>query len=102
VVLNTATLIITAVLGMVIGVLVMVLHQTHINQEQAKTPEARLARDLATIGGSIDYDVSQDGRSIRLRVFPGRTWKPLSAQPDTPGAGSITLYDPTRGAFESK
>ena len=101
-VLNTATLIITAVLGMAIGVLIMVLHQTHIDQEHAKTPEARLARDLATIGGSIDYDVSQDGRSIRLRVFPGRTWKLLSAQPDTPGAGSITLYDPTRGAYESK
>ena len=101
-VLNTATLIITAVLGMAIGVLIMVLHQTHIDQEQAKTPEARLARDLATIGGSIDYDVSQDGRSVRLRVFPGRTWKVLSAQPDTTGAGSITLYDPTRGAYESK
>jgi len=95
-VLNTATLIITAVLGMAIGVLIMVLHQTHIDQEHAKTPEARLARDLATIGGSIDYDVSQDGRSIRLRVFPGRTWKLLSAQPDTSGAGGITLYDPTR------
>jgi len=104
-VLNTATLIITGVLGMAIGVLIMVLHQTHIDQEHAKTPEARLARDLATIGGSIDYDVSQDGRSIRLRVFPGRTWKLLSAQPDTSGAGgagSITLYDPTRGAYESK
>jgi hypothetical protein len=101
-VLNTATLIITVVLGMAIGVLIMVLHQTHIDQEYAKTAEARLARDLATIGGSIDYDVSQDGRSIRLRVFPGRTWKLLSAQPDTPGAGSITLYDPTRGAYESK
>jgi hypothetical protein len=101
-VLNTATLIITAVLGMAIGVLIMVLHQTHIDQKHAKTPEARLARDLATIGGSIDYDVSQDGRSIRLRVFPGRTWKLLSAQPDTSGAGSITLYDPTRGAYESK
>ena len=101
-VLNTATLIITAVLGMVIGVLVMVLHQTHINQEQAKTPEARLARDLATIGGSIDYDVSQDGRWIRLRVFPGKTWKLLSAQSDTQGSGTITLYDPTRGAYESK
>src|SRR6516225_9876133 len=91
-VLNTATLI-------------MVLHQTHTDQEHAKTPEARLARDLATIGGSIDYDVSQDGRSIRLRVFPGRTWKLLSAQPDTSGAGgagSITLYDPARGAYESK
>ena len=104
-VLNTATLIITGVLGMAIGVLIMVLHQTHIDQEHAKTPEARLARDLATIGGSIDYDVSQDGRSIRLRVFPGRTWKLLSAQPDTSGAGgagSITLYDPTRGAYETK
>ena len=104
-VLNTATLIITGVLGMAIGVLIMVLHQTHIEQEHAKTPEARLARDLATIGGSIDYDVSQDGRSMRLRVFPGRTWKLLSAQPDTTGAGgagSITLYDPTRGAYESK
>ena len=104
-VLNTATLIITGVLGMAIGVLIMVLHQTHIDQEHAKTPEARLARDLATIGGSIDYDVSQDGRSIRLRVFPGRTWKLLSAQPDTSGAGgagSITLYDPARGAYESK
>jgi hypothetical protein len=95
-VLNTATLIITAVLGMAIGVLIMVLHQTHIDQEHAKTPEARLARDLATIGGSIDYDVSQDGRSIGLRVFPGRTWKLLSAQPDTSGAGTITLYDPAR------
>src|SRR6516164_8510300 len=85
-VLNTATLIITAVLGMAIGVLIMVLHQTHIDQEHAKTAEARLARDLATIGGSIDYDVSQDGRSIRLRVFSGRTWKLLNAQPDTSGA----------------
>ena len=101
-VLNTATLIITGVLGMAIGVLIMVLHQTHTDQEHAKTPEARLARDLATIGGSIDYDVSQDGRSIRLRVFPGRTWKLLSAQPDRSGAGSITLYDPARGAYESK
>ena len=100
--LNTATLIITAVLGMVIGVLVMVLHQTHINQEQAKTPEARLARDLATIGGSLGYGVSQDGRWIRLRVFPGKTWKLLSAQSDTQGSGTITLYDPTPGAYESK
>ena len=57
-VLNTATLIITAVLGIAIGVLVMVLHQTHIDQERAKAPAARLARDLATIGGSLDYDVS--------------------------------------------
>ena len=101
-VLNTATLIITAVLGMVIGVLVMVLHQTHINQEQAKTPEARLARDLATIGGSLGYGVSQDGRWIRLQVFPGKTWKLLSAQSDTQGSGTITLYDPTPGAYESK
>ena len=45
-VLNTATLIITVVLGMAIGVLIMVLHQTHIDQEHAKTAEARLARDL--------------------------------------------------------
>ncbi|MBV8173684.1 MAG: hypothetical protein JO151_03855, partial [Verrucomicrobia bacterium] len=44
-VLNTATLIITGVLGMVIGVLIMVLHQTHVDQERAKTPEAWLARD---------------------------------------------------------
>ena len=101
-VLNTATLIITAVLGMVIGVLVMVLHQTHINQEQAKTPEARLARDLATIGGSLGYGVSQDGRSMALRVYPGRTWKVRSAQTDEQGSGTITLYDPTPGAYESK
>ena len=100
--LNTATLIITAVLGMVIGVLVMVLHQTHINQEQAKTPEARLARDLSTIGGSLGYGVSQDARWIRLQVFPGKTWKLLSAQSDTQGSGTITLYDPTPGAYESK
>ena len=46
-VLNTPTLIITGLLGMAIGVLIMVLHQTHIDQEHAKTPEARLARDLA-------------------------------------------------------
>src|SRR5206468_11237601 len=80
VVLNTATLIITAVLGMAIGLLLMVLHQTHIDQEHAKAPEARLARDLATIGGSIGYDVSPDGRSITLQVFPGQTWKVRSAQ----------------------
>jgi len=95
-VLNTATLIITAVLGMAIGLLIMVLHQTHIDQEHAKAPEARLARDLATIGGSLDYDVSQDGRSIMLRVFPGRTWKVRSSQTDEQGRGAITLYDSTR------
>jgi hypothetical protein len=95
-VLNTATLIITAMLGMAVGVLIMVLHQTHIDQEHAKAPEARLARDLATIGGSIGYDVSQDGRSIMLRVFPGKTWKVWSAQTDAQGTGTITLYDPTR------
>jgi hypothetical protein len=72
-VLNTVTLIITAVLGMAVGVLIMALHQTHIDQEYAKVPEARLARDLATIGGSLDYDVSPDGRSITLQVFPGQT-----------------------------
>ena len=48
-VLNTATLIITGVLGMAIGVLIMVLHQTHVDQEHAKAPETRLARDLAPI-----------------------------------------------------
>ena len=101
-VLNTATLIITAVLGMAIGLLIMVLHQTHIDQEHAKTPETRLARDLATIGGSIGYDVSQDGRSITLQVFPGQTWKVRSAQTDEQGRGAITLYDPTRVAHESK
>jgi hypothetical protein len=101
-VLNTATLIITAVLGMAIGVLIMVLHQTHIDQEHAKGPEARLARDLAAIGGSLGYDVSQDGRSITLRVFPGRTWKLWSAQTDAQGTGTITLYDPTGVAHESK
>ena len=101
-VLNTATLIITAVLGMAIGVLIMVLHQTHIDQEHAKAPEARLARDLAAIGGSLGYDVSQDGRSITLRVFPGRTWKLWSAQTDAQGTGTITLYDPTGVAHESK
>ena len=94
-VLNTATLIITAVLGMAIGLLIMVLHQTHIDQEHAKAPEARLARDLATIGGSIAYDVSQDGRSITLQVFPGQTWKVRGAQTDAHGTGAITLYDPT-------
>jgi hypothetical protein len=95
-VLNTATLIITAALGMAVGVLIMVLHQTHIDQEHAKTPEARLARDLATIGASFDYNVSEDGRIMMLRVFPGRTWKVWNAQPDTQGVGSISLYDPTR------
>jgi hypothetical protein len=98
VVLNTATLIITAVLGMAIGLLIMVLHQTHIDQEHAKEPEARLARDLATIGGSIGYDVSPDGRSIMLQVSPGQTWKVRSAQTDAHGAGTITLFDPTRGS----
>jgi hypothetical protein len=95
-VLNTATLIITAVLGMAIGLLIMVLHQTHIDQEHAKAPEARLVRDLATIGGSLDYDVSPDGRSITLRVFPGQTWKVLSAQTNDLSRGAITLYNPTR------
>ena len=95
-VLNTATLIITAALGMAVGVLIMVLHQTHIDQEHAKAPEARLARDLATIGASFDYNVSEDGRIMMLRVFPGRTWKVWNAQPDTQGVGSISLYDPTR------
>jgi hypothetical protein len=56
-----------AVLGMAIGVLVMVLHQTHIDQEQAKTPETRLGRDLATIGGRLGYSVSEDV----LRIYPG-------------------------------
>ena len=37
-VLNTVTLIITAVLGMAVGVLIMALHQTHIDQEYAKVP----------------------------------------------------------------
>ena len=95
-VLNTATLIITGVLGMAIGVLVMVLHQTHIDQERAKAPAARLARDLATIGGSLDYDVSPDGHSITLQVFPGQTWKVRSAQTDAHGTGAFMLYDPTR------
>ena len=95
-VLNTATLIITAALGMAVGVLIMVLHQTHIDQEHAKAPEVRLARDLATIGASFDYNVSEDGRIMMLRVFPGRTWKVWNAQPDTQGVGSISLYDPTR------
>jgi hypothetical protein len=95
-VLNTATLVITAVLGIAIGLLIMVLHQTHIDQEHAKAPEARLVRDLATIGGSLDYDVSPDGRSITLRVFPGQTWKVLSAQTNDQSRGAITLYNPTR------
>ena len=101
-VLNTATLIITAVLGMTVGVLIMVLHQTHIDREHAKAPEARLAQDLATIGASLGYDVSPDGRSITLRVFPGQTWKAWSAQTDAHGTGIITLYDPTWVAHESK
>jgi hypothetical protein len=94
-VLNTATLIITAVLEMAVGVLIMVLHQTHIDQKHAKAPEARLARDLATIGASLGYEVSPDGRSITLQVFPGQTWKVRSAQTDQQGTGTITLYDPT-------
>ena len=36
-VLNTATPIITAVLGMAVGVLIMVLHQTHIDQERRES-----------------------------------------------------------------
>ena len=74
-VLNTATLIITAVLGMAIGVLIMVLHQTHIDQEHAKAAEARLARDLATIGGSLGYDVPKTAAqscSEFSRAKPGR------------------------------
>jgi hypothetical protein len=101
-VLNTATLIITAVLGVAIGVLGMVLHQTHINQEQAQTPEVRLARDLATIGGSLGYGVSQDGHRIRLQVFTGNTWKLSSVQSDSQSSATITLYDPTARADESK
>src|SRR5258708_27618989 len=95
-VLNTATLIITAVLGMAIGVLIMVLHQTHIDQEHAKAAEARLARGLATCRGFVGSDVSQDGRSIMLRDFSGKTWEAWSAQTDAHGTGTITLYDPTR------
>jgi hypothetical protein len=68
-VLNTVTLIITAVLGMAVGVLIMALHQTHIDQEYAKVPEARLARDLATIGGSLDYDVSRTAAQSRSKFF---------------------------------
>ena len=101
-VLNAATLIIAGVLGMVIGVLIMVLHQTHIDQEQAKTPETRLARDLATIGGRLGYGVSEDGHSIMLRIYPGRTWKVRSAQTDEQGSGTITLYDATPGAYDTK
>jgi hypothetical protein len=93
-VLNTVTLIITGVLGMAIGVLTMVLQQTHIDQEHAKASETRLSRDLAPIGGSLGYDVSPDGRSITLRVFPGGTWKVRSAQTDAHGTGTITLYEP--------
>jgi hypothetical protein len=81
---------------MAIGVLIMALHQTHIEQEHAKARETRLARDLATIGGSLGYDVSPDGRSITLQVFPGQTWKVRGAQTDAHGTGAITLYDPTR------
>jgi hypothetical protein len=93
-VLNTVTLIITGALGMAIGVLIMVLHQTHIDQERAKAPATRLARDLATIGASLGYDVSPDGRSITLQVFPGQTWKVRSAQTDAHGTGAVTLYEP--------
>jgi hypothetical protein len=81
---------------MAVGALIMVLHQPHIYQEHAIAPEVRLARDLATIGGSLGYDVSQDGRMMMLRVFPGRTWKVWNAQPDEQGTGSISLYEPTR------
>jgi hypothetical protein len=79
---------------MAIGVLIMVLHQTHIDQERAKAPATRLARDLATIGASLGYDVSPDGRSITLQVFPGQTWKVRSAQTDAHGTGAVTLYEP--------
>ena len=69
-VLNTATLIITAALGMAVGVLVMMLHQTHIDQEHAKAPEARLARDLATIGASFDYwDRFTDIKDIKKEML---------------------------------
>jgi len=80
----------------------MVLHQTHVDQEQAKTPEARLGRDLATIGGRLGYIVSEDAHSIMLRVYPGRTWKMRSAQTDEQGSATITLYDPTAGAYDTK
>ena len=39
---------------------------------------------------------------MMLRVYPGRTWKVRSAQTDEQGSGTVTLYDPTRGAYESK
>ena len=85
-----------------IRVLIMVLHQTHIDHEHAKAPEARLARDLGAIGGSIGYDVSPDGRSIALQVFPGQTWKVRSAQTDAQGRGAITLTTQLEVAHESK
>jgi hypothetical protein len=81
---------------MAVGALIMVLHQPHIYQEHAIAPEVRLARDLATIGALLGYDVSPDGRSITLRVFPGQTWKAWSAQTYQQGTGIITLYDSTR------
>src|SRR5260370_38681911 len=49
-VLNTATLIITGVLGRAIGVLVLVLHKTHVDERLSNAPELRLARDSTTVG----------------------------------------------------
>jgi hypothetical protein len=99
-VLNTATLIITAVLGMAIGVLIMVLHQTQIDQEHAKRPEARLARDLATIGGSIDYDVFKTAARSDCGFFraePGSFWV-LNLIRRVPATSRFTtqLGEPTR------
>src|SRR6516225_9586955 len=77
-VLNTATLIITAVLGMAIGVLIMVLHQTHIDQEHAKTPERvgntnpppTLIIGQLRLGNPIQFTGKQE---LAMRLVPSFT-----------------------------
>ena len=41
-----------------------------------------IAERMHAIGGSLDYDVSQDGHSMTLQVFPGQTWQARSTQTD--------------------
>jgi hypothetical protein len=53
------------------------------------------AERMHAIGGSLDYDVSPDGHSITLQVFPVKPGR-RGALKRMHGMGTITLLRPTR------
>lgn len=96
--LNAGALALTAALGIGLGVALTFWWKAGQDRALEQRTEFQLTRDLKTIGASLDYDVTKDGRTITITIQPGKAWKlrPPAQGLENADQAEVVLYDPRR------